>query len=118
MPTLARTPVPSFATNSGRFHSSGIGFTTVQHLARRGAKVYIGARSEAKAKAAIERLRTEGLQPGNGELDWFEFDLSDPRKAKKSAENFLAKEKRLDVLGACESFLIQPLSRTHGIPCV
>ncbi|KAI0635316.1 NAD-P-binding protein [Trametes polyzona] len=78
--------------------NSGIGLATVQHLARHGAKVYIGARSEERAKAAIERLRTEGLQPGNGELEWLDLDLSDPRKAKQSAEAFLAKEKRLDIL--------------------
>ncbi|KAI0746946.1 NAD-P-binding protein [Daedaleopsis nitida] len=78
--------------------NSGIGFATVQHLARHGAKVYIAARSEPKAKAAVERLRAEGLQPGNGAVDWFELDLSDPRKAKKSAETFLEMEKRLDIL--------------------
>ena len=71
----------------------------MQHLARRGAKVYIGARSEERVKAAIERLHAEGLEPGNGELDWFQLDLSDPRKAKEGAEAFLAKEKRLDILG-------------------
>lgn len=80
-------------------NSSGIGYATVQHLARQGAKVYIGARSEERAKAAIERLRAEGLQPRNGELEWLELDLSDPRKAKASAEAFLAKEKQLDILG-------------------
>ncbi|EIW55471.1 NAD-P-binding protein [Trametes versicolor FP-101664 SS1] len=78
--------------------NSGIGYATVQHLARQGAKVYIGARSEERAKAAIERLRAEGLQPRNGELEWLELDLSDPRKAKASAEAFLAKEKQLDIL--------------------
>ena len=79
--------------------SSGIGYTATLHLARRGAKVYIGARNEQRAKAAIERMRAEGLQPGNGEVHWFQLDLSDPRKVKKSAEDFAAKEKRLDVLG-------------------
>ena len=85
--------------------SSGIGFATVQHLARKGAKVYIAGRSEARVKAAIERLRAEGLEPGNGALEWVELDLSDPRKAKESAERFVAKEARLDVLGACTSIL-------------
>ena len=61
--------------------------------------MYIGARSEERAKAAIERLRAEGLQPGNGELEWLPLDLSDLRKTKESAEAFLAKEKRLDILG-------------------
>ncbi|KAI0360523.1 NAD-P-binding protein [Trametes cingulata] len=78
--------------------NSGIGFATVQLLARHGAKVYIGARSEERAKAAIERLRAEGLEPGKGEVEWLELDLGDPRKAKQSAETFLTKEKRLDIL--------------------
>ncbi|KAI0334378.1 NAD-P-binding protein [Cubamyces sp. BRFM 1775] len=78
--------------------NSGIGFTAALHLARRGAKVYIGARSEQRAKAAIERMRAEGLQPGNGTLEWFMLDLSDPRKAKESAHEFMKREDRLDVL--------------------
>lgn len=94
-----------------RGNSSGIGYATVQILARHGAKVYIGARSEERAKAAIERLRTEGLQPGNGELEWLELDLSDPRKTKQSAEVFLSKENRLDILG--RSFAAN-VSRTYG----
>lgn len=92
-------------------NSSGIGFTTVQNLARHGAKVYIGARSEERAKAAIERLRAEGLEPGNGELEWLALDLSDPRKVKESAEAFLEKEDRLDILG--RSLAISCVYRPH-----
>ena len=72
----------------------------MQQLARRGAKVYMAARSEARAAAAIARLRPEGLAPGNGEVVWHALDLGDPRSAKASAEAFAAKEGRLDVLGA------------------
>lgn len=100
----------SRALTAWPLYSSGIGFATVQVLARHGAKVYIGARSEAKAKAAIERLHAEGLQPGNGSVDWFELDLSDPRTAKKSAHSFLEKETRLDVLGAYA--FVRAVSRT------
>ncbi|KAM5531420.1 hypothetical protein V8D89_012753 [Ganoderma adspersum] len=78
--------------------NSGIGYNTAQQLARKGAKVYIAGRSEARVAAAIERLRAEGLEPGNGTLEWVELDLSDPRKAKEGAEKFLARETRLDVL--------------------
>lgn len=79
-------------------HSSGIGYATIRHLARRGAKVYMAARNEQKAKAAIERLQAEGLGPGNGVVLWHKLDLSDPRAVKQSAEEFMQREERLDVL--------------------
>jgi hypothetical protein len=41
--------------------STGIGYYTVLQLARQGAKVYLGARSEQRAKEAIEKLHAEGL---------------------------------------------------------
>lgn len=85
--------------------SSGIGYKTVQQLARKGAKVYIAGRSKARVEAAIERLRAEGLEPGNGVLEWHELDQSDPRKAKESGENFVTKEKKLDVVGVCDFVL-------------
>ncbi|KAH9921374.1 hypothetical protein B0H21DRAFT_701637, partial [Amylocystis lapponica] len=78
--------------------SSGIGYATLQHLARHGAKVYMAARSEAKAQAALARLEAEGVAPGNGTVRWLPLDLCDPRNAQKAAEEFMAKEKRLDVL--------------------
>ncbi|KAG6811832.1 hypothetical protein H0H92_005629 [Tricholoma furcatifolium] len=79
--------------------NKGIGYGTVQHLARGGAKVYLAARNEERARIAIETLREGGFEPGNGDVAWLELDLSDPRSAKHSAEKFLTMEKRLDVLG-------------------
>ncbi|KAF5336283.1 hypothetical protein D9758_014491 [Tetrapyrgos nigripes] len=74
--------------------SSGIGFAILQHLCRLGAKVYMTARSESRAKAAMERLEKEGKGPGNGEVLWHQLDLVDPRKAKESAEKFMKRSKR------------------------
>jgi len=79
--------------------NGGIGFATVQQLARRGAKVYMSSRNEEKCKAAIERLKKESLEPGNGQVEFLKLDLVDPRGAKQSAEEFMKKEERLDVLG-------------------
>ncbi|KAG6884789.1 hypothetical protein C0993_008279 [Termitomyces sp. T159_Od127] len=79
--------------------NKGIGYATVQHLARGGAKVYLAARDEGRAMKAIETLRQDGLGPGNGEVLWLKLDLSNPRDAKRAAEEFLKKETRLDVLG-------------------
>jgi len=84
-----------------RDDSRGVGYATIKHLARHGTKVYLAARDESRAKAAIARLELDGLSPGNGQVLWHELTLSDPRKAKKSAEEFMKKENRLDVLGAC-----------------
>ncbi|OJA18609.1 hypothetical protein AZE42_01760 [Rhizopogon vesiculosus] len=78
--------------------NAGIGYATVKHLARHGAKVYMAARSQSRAEEAIAQLKEEGLGPGNGEVIWLELDLKDPRNAKKAAEEFMKKEKRLDVL--------------------
>ncbi|KAH7915543.1 hypothetical protein BJ138DRAFT_1141561 [Hygrophoropsis aurantiaca] len=78
--------------------NAGIGYGTVKHLARRGAKVYMAARNESKAKAAIEQLQKEGLGPGNGQVIWIKLDLQDPRNAKVMAEEFMKLETRLDVL--------------------
>ncbi|KAF4615731.1 hypothetical protein D9613_012455 [Agrocybe pediades] len=74
----------------------GIGYATVQFLARKGAKVYMAARNEGKAREAIKQLKEEDI--ADGTVEWLELDLEDPRKAKKAAEKFLKKEKRLDVL--------------------
>ncbi|KIM51177.1 hypothetical protein SCLCIDRAFT_12194 [Scleroderma citrinum Foug A] len=78
--------------------NTGIGYATIKHLTRKGAKVYMAARNKARAGAAISALHKEGLGPGNGEVVWLELDLSDPRNAKKAAKEFMAKEDRLDVL--------------------
>jgi NAD(P)-dependent dehydrogenase (short-subunit alcohol dehydrogenase family) len=60
--------VTALNTNFGlTISSTGIGYFTVLHLARCGAKVYLGARNEAKAKAAIDKLQAEGLGTKGGE---------------------------------------------------
>jgi NAD(P)-dependent dehydrogenase (short-subunit alcohol dehydrogenase family) len=78
------------------FYSTGIGYATVQHLARRGAKVYLAARNESRATGAIAKLEADGL--GSGEVHWLKLDLSDPRTAKSAAEEFRKREQRLDLL--------------------
>ncbi|RDB16046.1 hypothetical protein Hypma_003421 [Hypsizygus marmoreus] len=92
--------------------NAGIGFGTVQHLARGGAKVYLAARNEERATGAIARLREAGYAPGNGEVVWLKLDLSDPRDAKKAAEAFLKKEERLDILVNNAGILSGPFEKT------
>lgn len=76
-----------------------MGFETALQLARRGAKVYLGCRSEARAKDAIARMRN--ASPGvdlEKRLVWLPLDLSVMRLAKQAGEELLAKETRLDIL--------------------
>ncbi|CAA7264412.1 unnamed protein product [Cyclocybe aegerita] len=78
--------------------NGGIGLETVRLLIRAGAKIYLGARSKARADECIAQLERESLGPGNGQVSWLKCDLSDPRDAKKVAQEFLEKEDRLDIL--------------------
>ncbi|PPQ73000.1 hypothetical protein CVT24_001434 [Panaeolus cyanescens] len=77
--------------------NTGIGYHSAKLLARRGAKVYVGARNEAKGKAAVEALQAEGI--GHGQVIYHECDISTPHQAKSSALEFLKREDRLDILG-------------------
>ncbi|KAF9042983.1 NAD-P-binding protein [Panaeolus papilionaceus] len=78
--------------------NTGIGYATAQFLVRKGAKVYIAARNESKALEAIEKLKAENIGDAGGSLEWHHLDLSDPRLAKKSAEEFGRREGRVDIL--------------------
>jgi NADP-dependent 3-hydroxy acid dehydrogenase YdfG len=54
--------------------------------------------NEDRTKQALERVEREGREPGLGEVLWHELDLKDPRDAKASAERFMEREQRLDIL--------------------
>ncbi|EIM89867.1 NAD-P-binding protein [Stereum hirsutum FP-91666 SS1] len=79
--------------------NSGIGFETALQLAKRGAKVYLGCRSESRAKDAIARMckAAPGLDLED-RLVWLPLDLSVMKLAKKAGEELLSKETRLDIL--------------------
>ncbi|KAF6753712.1 NAD(P)-binding protein [Ephemerocybe angulata] len=80
--------------------NTGIGFETVKQLLRaKTSRVYLAARNEGRATEAIDALKAEGLViAGESEVRWHKLDLGDPKGAKASAEDFLKKEERLDVL--------------------
>ncbi|KZV94531.1 NAD(P)-binding protein [Exidia glandulosa HHB12029] len=74
--------------------NSGIGFETVKELLRKGGKVYLAARSKAKAEEAIAELERE-----TGKRAIFhELDLGNLAAVKRSAEEFASRESQLDVL--------------------
>jgi len=98
--------------------SRGIGFASLQHLLRLGAKVYMAAPDRDHTKEALERVEREGREPGLGEVIWHELDLKDPRTAKASAQSFMEKENRLDILinnAALISDLGKPLRNEDGV---
>ncbi|PCH33230.1 NAD(P)-binding protein [Wolfiporia cocos MD-104 SS10] len=72
----------------------GIGRETVKALLKHNAKVYMASRSREKAEAAIQQLK----QQTGKEAIFLELDLSDLSSVKRSAEEFLSKEKGLHVL--------------------
>jgi hypothetical protein len=61
-------------------------------------KVYMAVPDEEQTRTALARVEKEGREPGLGEVIWHELDLKDPRTARSSAERFLEREPKLDLL--------------------
>lgn len=74
--------------------NTGIGKETVKALLSKNAKVYLAARSQNKAKAAIEDLK----QTTGKEAIFLLLDLSSLESVRAAAEEFLGKESELHVL--------------------
>ncbi|RDX48783.1 NAD(P)-binding protein [Lentinus brumalis] len=74
--------------------NSGIGYETVKVLLQHNAKVYIAARSEEKAAAAIASLKQETGKDTN----FLALDLSSLASIKKAAQEFLSREPQLHIL--------------------
>lgn len=83
-------------------------------LARNGAKVYLAARNQQKAQGAIERIKAAGLSPGNGQIELLELDLAAPKLAKAAAEEFLKRERRLDILVNNAAAYVSPCALVRG----
>ncbi|KAJ3349428.1 hypothetical protein HDU91_006391 [Kappamyces sp. JEL0680] len=75
--------------------NSGIGFQTVSQLAKKGAKVYLGARNPKKASDAIEKIKSEMGQ--DVKVEFLQIDLADIASVKAAAAELKSKESKLDV---------------------
>src|SRR4030095_13254797 len=76
--------------------NKGIGFEVARQLARKGFRVFLGARNHEAGKAAAERLNHEEKNEGN--VSFLEIDISKPESIKRAAEEFDRQSDRLDAL--------------------
>ncbi len=75
--------------------NAGIGKATAIALAKKGAEILITSRSEGKAKAAVEEIRSESK---NENVDFVLINLIDQDSVRKAAEEIKTKCPKIDVL--------------------
>ncbi|KAJ3257821.1 hypothetical protein HK103_004289 [Boothiomyces macroporosus] len=75
--------------------NTGVGFATCTELARKGAKVYLAARSDERANAAIAKIKQE---IPDADIVHLKLDLQDLKQVKSAADTFKSKEAKLDIL--------------------
>ena len=62
--------------------------------------MYLGARSEERAKAAIRRIEEQYPHVKDEKnVLWLPLDLAEPASIVRSAKDLMARETRLDILG-------------------
>ena len=87
--------------------ASGLGFELVNILYARNGKVYRAGRSEDKALAATKAIKSKHPE-STGQIIFLHLDLNDLSTIRKSANEFLAKETRLDVLFNNAGVMVPP----------
>ncbi|GFF56881.1 uncharacterized oxidoreductase C736.13 [Aspergillus udagawae] len=108
-PTLTEKNLPD---QSGKVFivtgaSGGIGKQLAAILYQHNAKVYIAARSQAKAQDAIAEIQHANPN-STGELVYLHLDLGDLASIRISVDKFLRKETRLDVLWNNAGVMVPP----------
>ncbi|KAJ6549157.1 NAD-P-binding protein [Mycena sp. CBHHK59/15] len=94
----------SVIDHSCHWGNTGIGYQTVKQLLLKNAKVYLAARSEEKAAAAIQKLEEETKKTAL----FIQLDLADLPSVRKAAETFLAQEQKLDILFNNGGVMVSP----------
>ncbi|MDP9038997.1 MAG: oxidoreductase [Acidobacteriota bacterium] len=97
---MADWTVEAMADQAGRLAvvtgaNSGIGWHTALELARAGAEVVLTARTEAKGRDAVERIRRE---LANASVRWELLDLASLRSIREFAARLSSTSSRLDLL--------------------
>src|SRR5207253_2483382 len=82
--------------------NKGIGFEVARQLARKGFRVFLGARIREAGCAAAEKVRREGEKERNKEghdvVTVLQIDVADAESIGRAAEEFSRKSDRLDTL--------------------
>jgi retinol dehydrogenase-12 len=84
-----------------------VGKELVQILYSRNAKVYVAGRSSENASKAIASIQA-AVPKSKGILEFLHLDLDDLTTIKKSADEFLSKETKLDVLWNNAGVMVPP----------
>lgn len=87
--------------------SSGFGKELAQLLYEKDAKIYVAVRSEEKALKAIADIKAM-FPASKGDLIYLHLDLADLTTVKASAEEFMSKESRLDILWNNAGVMVPP----------
>ncbi len=92
--------------------NTGVGFHTVDELAKHGARVYLGARSPGKAEAAINQIRAE---TPTTDVHFLQMDLMDLQSVVAAAKQFKEKETKLHGLVNNAGIMATPFALSdHG----
>ncbi|GAA5852882.1 hypothetical protein JCM8547_004718 [Rhodosporidiobolus lusitaniae] len=92
--------------------NTGVGFETAKYLVIKNARVYACSRSEEKGRAAVEKLNAAAREKQTqGGAIWLKLDLADLDSVKEAAEEFKAKENRLDMLFNNAGVMIPPVDQ-------
>ena len=82
--------------------NKGIGFEVARQLARKGFRVFLGARNREAGRAAAEKLRQEGQKERNNEghdvVTVLQIDVADADSVERAVEEFSRHSDRLDAL--------------------
>lgn len=77
--------------------TSGIGFELAKILYARGGTVYVTGRTEEKGKEAVKRIQST-VGERDGQIDYLVLNLDDLTSIRESADAFMEKESKIDVL--------------------
>lgn len=80
----------AFITGANR----GIGFETARQLVQQNISVFLGARSEANGREAVEKLRKEGLQ----NVQYIPIEITNEQTVQKAVQTVTNQVNSLDIL--------------------